>query len=174
MGNPFECLSEEQEQMIAQYVEGAIASVESPDVKHLPQSGVMFPDRLPSEWQTLPDEWDNLMDTVGIVNLHNHDLEKYLEKWLRLLGYAYWVRGVREGQKTILERAASYVKDYIFAHASGSREQKSAVAGSHPLYKKIMDELVKYEERVTMLSGMVYKWEKIEFTISRAISRRSV
>lgn len=173
MGNPFDCITEEQYDLLDQFIQHEFSKIDEPDLSHLENSGILFPDRLPHEWNVLPDEWDALMETQGIIGLHDHELEKYLEKWLRLLGYAYWVRGIREANYHILERCANYVKDYIFAHAQGGREQKAAVAGSHPLYRKVLERLTVADEQLSVLNGMIFKWEKIEFSISRAITNRS-
>jgi hypothetical protein len=173
MSNPFDCLSDEQYDLLDQYIAKEFSKIDEPDLNHLLNSGVLFPNRLPQEWDTLPDEWDTLMETQGIIGLQDHELEKYLEKWLRLLGYAYWVRGIREANHNILERCANYVKDYVFSHAQGGREQKAAVAGSHPLYRTILERLTVANEQLTTLNGMIFKWEKIEFSISRAITNRA-
>lgn len=172
MKNPYAFLTEEQEQMLEEFIENEFKKIDEPNMDHLLQSGVLFPDRIPSHWDKLPDEWDSIMEEKGIVNLADYELEKYLEQWLALIGYAKWVQGVREARLLILQRCADYVKDYLFAHAEGGREQKSAVAGSHPLYKKVLDRLVVAEQQLTELNGMVAKWEKIEFAISRAITNR--
>lgn len=172
MSSPFDCLQDEQYDLLEQFIQTEFAKVDSPNLDHLLQSGVLFPNRLPHEWDTLPDEWDTMMETQGIINLQDHELEKYLERWLRLLGYAYWVRGIREANNNILEKCANYVKDYVFAHASGGREQKAAVAGSHPLYRTVLERLTVASEQLSTLSGMIWKWEKIEFSISRAITSR--
>ncbi|MEC2266539.1 hypothetical protein ACR6EC_12205 [Bacillus subtilis] len=173
MSNPFECLTDEQYTLLENFIDNEFSKVDEPNLDHLTKSGVLFPDRLPHEWDTLPDEWDRMMENQGIVNLEDHELSKYLEKWLRLLGYAYWVRGIREANFNILERCANYVKDYVFAHAQGGREQKSAVAGSHPLYRTVLERLTVAQEQLFTLNGMIYKWEKIEFSISRAITNRA-
>lgn len=173
MSNPFDCLMDEQYSLLENFIQGEFAKVDDTNLDHLTQSGVLFPDRLPHEWDTLPDEWDRLMETQGIVNLEDFELSKYLEKWLRLLGYAYWVRGIREANYNILDRCANYVKDYVFAHAQGGREQKAAVAGSHPLYRTVLERLTIAQEQLHVLNGMIYKWEKIEFSISRAITNRA-
>ncbi|KZR57910.1 hypothetical protein [Pseudobacillus badius] len=171
--NPFDCLSDEQYTLLDQFIQNEFSKIDEPNLDHLTNAGVLFPDRLPAEWNTLPDEWDNLMEVQGIIGLQDYELEKYLEKWLRLLGYAYWVRGIREANHDILERCANYVKDYVFSHAEGGREQKAAVAGSHPLYRTVLERLTLANEQLTMLNGMIYKWEKIEFSISRAITNRT-
>lgn len=147
--------------------------IDEPNLDHLLKSGVLFPARLPQDWDSLPDAWDQIMEQQGIINLQDHELEKYLEKWLRLLGYAYWVRGIREANFTVLERCAAYVKDYVFSHASGGREQKDAISGSHPLSRVVLERLTIAEQQLTELKGMIWKWEKIEFAISRAITSRS-
>jgi len=172
--NPYLCINEEQYRLLGAYIDKEFKKIDEPNLSHLTSAGVLFPDRLPAGWDTLPDEWDNIMEVQGIIGLQDYELEKYLEKWLRLLGYAYWVRGIREANQNILERCANYVKDYVFAHSEGGREQKAAVAGSHPLYLEVLDRLSVANEQLHQLNGMVYKWEKIEFSISRAISSRSV
>lgn len=174
MTNPFDCLSDEQYDLLDQYIQQELNKIDTPNLDHLTSAGVLFPDRLPHEWDTLPDEWDTLMEVQGIVGLQDHELEKYLEKWLRLLGYAYWVRGIREANFAILEKCASYIKDYVFSHAAGGREQKAAVAGSHPLHRIVLERLTISEEQLNVLKGMIFKWEKIEFSISRAITSRSM
>lgn len=171
--DPYSCISNEEWQLLDQYIEMQFQKVDEPDLSHLEQAGVLFPNRLPEGWDTLPDLWDDLMEEKGIVGLQDYELEEYLEKWLRLLGYAYWVRGIRDAQVNILQRTADYVKDYIFSHAEGGRELRAAVSGSHPLYKKVLDRLSEYSEKLTTLNGMIWKWEKIEFSISRTISNRS-
>lgn len=173
MSNPFDCLRDEQYDLLEQYINMEFSKIDEPDLDHLLKSGVLFPARLPHEWDTLPDEWDTMMETQGIVNLQDHELEKYLEKWLRLLGYAYWVRGIREANFSVLDRCANYVKDYVFSHAQGGREQKAAVAGSHPLYRTVLEKLTVSEQQLSELRGMIFKWEKIEFSISRAITSRT-
>lgn len=172
-GNPFNCLVDEQYDLLERFIDNEFSKVDEPNLDHLTNAGILFPDRLPNGWDTLPDEWDNMMEVQGIINLQDHELEKYLEKWLRLLGYAYWVRGIREANYNILDRCANYVKDYVFSHAKGGREQKAAVAGSHPLYKRVLEKLTVAEEQLSSLNGMIYKWEKIEFSISRAITSRT-
>lgn len=171
--DPFNCLTDEQYRMLEEFIDNEFKKIDEPNLNHLINAGILFPDKLPHEWNTLPDEWDYKMETMGIINLHDHELEKYLEKWLRLLGHAYWVRGIREANQGILQRCADYVRDYIFAHADGGREQKAAVAGSHPLYKKVLDRLTVASEQLSILNGIIYKWEKIEFSISRAITNRT-
>lgn len=173
MNNPFDCLSDEQYDLLDQFIQNEFAKLDDPDLSHLTGAGVLFPDRLPIGWDTLPDEWDNMMEVKGIIGLEDFELEKYLEQWLRLLGYAYWVRGIREANLGILERCANYVKDYVFAHAQGGREQKASVAGSHPLYRTVLERLTVASERLSTLNGMIFKWEKIEFSISRTITSRS-
>lgn len=138
----------------------------------LVEAGFLFPTQAPSIAETLPDEWDALMDDKGIMGLNETQLETYLERWLRLLGHAYWVHGVWNDRVTVLERLANYVKDYVFAHAEGSREQKGAVAGSHPLYIEVVERLSEWERKRDELYGLIRKWEKIEFTISRTITNR--
>lgn len=170
--NPFDCLDDDRYNLLVTYIENEFKKIDEPDLSHLTSAGVLFPDRLPLGWDVLPDEWDRLMEMQGIVGLQDHELEKYLEQWLRLLGYAYWVRGIREANFTILERCSNYVKDYIFAHAEGGREQKAAVAGSHPLYREVLERLTVAEEQLYSLKGMIFKWEKIEFSISRSITNR--
>jgi hypothetical protein len=172
VSNPFLCLSEEQEELLINLIENEFSKIDEPDMQHLLDSGILFPDRTPKDWDTLPDEWDAIMEEKGIINLHDHELEKYLSKWLALLGHAYWVRGIWEARKNILQRCADYVKDYVFVHAQGGREQKAAVAGSHPLYRMVLERLTVAEQRLTELQGIIYKWEKIEFSISRAITNR--
>lgn len=171
--NPFSCLSQEQENALYSFVESEFSKIDEPNMNHLLESGILFPDRTPSEWDTLPDEWETLMEQQGIVNLQDHELEKYLEKWLRLLGHAYWVRGIRESRLSTLERCSNYIKDYVFAHSEGGREQKAAVAGSHQLYRTVLERLTVAQSQLHELNGMIWKWEKIEFSISRAITSRS-
>jgi hypothetical protein len=138
----------------------------------LVDAGFLFPTSKPSIADTLPDEWDALMEEKGIMGLTDVQLETYLEKWLRLLGHAYWVHSVWSDRVTVLQRLADYVKDYIFAHAEGSREQKGAIAGSHPIYLEVMEKLSEWERKRDELYGLIRKWEKIEFTISRTITNR--
>lgn len=170
--DPFNCLTPEEEQALGKYITLTFEKIDDPNLDHLLKSGVLFPDRIPSHWDTLPDEWEEVMETKGIVNLEDYELEKYLEQWLRLIGYAKWVQGVKEARVNLLQNCADYVRDYIFAKAEGGREQKSAVSGSHPLFKIVNDRLTTLKSELYELNGMIYKWEKIEFAISRAITNR--
>lgn len=173
MKNPHLVLTPEQEVALNTYIEYEFKKIDEPNMNYMLQSGLLYPDRTPQEWNVLPDEWDGIMEQKGIINLEDYELEKYLERWNRLIGHAHWVLGIHEARRDLLQRCADYVKDYIFAHADGGREQKAAIAGSHPLYKKVLDRLTLAEQRCTEIKGLVIKWEKIEFSISRAITNRA-
>lgn len=151
----------------------ALSKVENIDISFLGREGILFPDTLPKEWNVLPDEWDRVMEEKGILNLHDHELSVYLERWLRLLGHAYWVRGIKEANILVLERAADHIKDIVFSSASGGREQKAAVAGSNEQFLRVDNALTECKYQLTILNGIIYKWEKIEFSISRTITNRS-
>lgn len=166
-------MSTEETVALEQYIQLQLAKIDEPDMNYMLQSGLLFPNRTPAHWDTLPDEWDTLMEQQGIASLNNVDLEKYLEQWNRLLGHAYWVRGIYQSRQEILSRTADFVKDYIFTRASGGREQKAAVSGSHPLYEDVLNRLMEISARLHEISGLVYRWEKIEFTITRTITSRS-
>jgi len=112
------------------------------------------------------------MEQGGIYTLSDTHLEDYLEKWLRLLGYAYWVQGLWQDRCNALTRCLDFVKDYIFTYASGGREQKSAVAGSHWLTAEILGKLNEAERKLTELNGLIKKWEETKFAISRTITNR--
>lgn len=171
--NHYDCLTPEEYEALDTYIEMQFEKIDHPDMQYMLRHGLLFPDRVPKDWDTLPDEWEEIMETKGIVNLYDYELEKYLEKWLRLLGHAYWVLGIKQARRDLLQRCADYVYNFIFAHASGGREQKAAVAGSHPLYKKVLDRLIDEEKQLSEISGLVRKWEKVEFSISRAITNRA-
>lgn len=146
-------------------------NVEAPN--KLLQAGIVFPAAPPTIYETLPDEWDNLMATTGgITQLQNFQLEDYLEKWTRLLGYAYWLRGCWRDRVDTLERALQYVKDFIHFNSTGGRELRGAEAGSHDVTYFVLDKLNESKRPLNILDGKIERWEKIEFAISRAITNR--
>lgn len=166
-------LSTEQEEHLLDVIDRWFnaGNVDAPN--KLLEAGIVFPAEPPSLYSTLPDDWDNLMaNTGGITQLQNFQLEDYLEKWTRLLGYAYWLRSCWRDRTETLERALQYVKDYIFKESSGGREQRGAEAGSHDVTLTVLDKLNEVKRPLTMLEGKIERWEKIEFAISRAITNR--
>lgn len=158
---------------LQEYINLQFQKIDEPSMDYMLQAGLLFPDRTPSIWNQLPDEWDKVMDERGIIGLEFMELEKYLEQWNRLLGHAYWVRGIYQARQEILSRTYEYTKDYIFTRASGGREQKAAVSGSHELTKLVLDRLTDITAKLSEINGLVYRWEKIEFSITRAITVRS-
>jgi hypothetical protein len=143
-------------------------------LEYLEQAGFMFPTQKPSISDQLPDEWDSLMEQEGgMMRLQSVNLEDYLEKWDRLVGYAKWVRGVWNDRVEALERLHNYVKDYIFTRVEGgSRELRGAVAGSHPITLEVLEQLNEWSRKRNVLDGLIYKWEGIKFSISRTITNR--
>lgn len=172
MANPLNCLSPEQEDYLIGKVKEWYEVMNETAPQQLLDAGFLFPDKPPSIWDTLPDEWDNLMEQGGIYTLGEAHLEEYLEKWNRLLGYAYWVQGLWSDRFNVLTRCKEFIKDYVFAHADGGREQKASVAGSHWLTAEILSKLTESERKLTELNGLIRKWEKVEFSISRTITNR--
>jgi hypothetical protein len=172
MSSPHNCLTAEQENYLIEKVREWFEIMNEAAPQQLLDAGFLFPNKPPSIWETLPDEWDALMEQGGIYTLSDTHLEEYLEKWLRLLGYAYWVQGLWNDRYNALMRCLEFVKDYIFAHADGGREQKAAVAGSHWLTAEILGRVNEAERKLTELNGLIRKWEKIEFSISRTITSR--
>ncbi|ALA07230.1 hypothetical protein SECTIM467_106 [Brevibacillus phage SecTim467] len=166
-------LGYEQEQRLYQIVERWFDDGNAQAPSKLLDAGIVFPVAPPKIYETLPDEWDALMDNAGgITRLQNFQLEDYLEKWTRLLGYAYWLRGVWRDRVDTLERALQYVKDYIFKEVDGGRELRGAEAGSHDVTLYVLDKLNEAKRPLNMLEGKIERWEKIEFAISRAITNR--
>lgn len=172
MPNPLDCITPEQEDYLIGKVKEWFDVMNETAPQQLLDAGFLFPNQPPANWETLPDEWDGLMEQGGIYTLTDVNLEEYLEKWLRLLGYAYWVQGLWTDRFNALTRCKEFVKDYVFAHAEGGREQKAAVAGAHWLVAEILSKLTEAERKLTELNGLIRKWEKIEFTISRTITSR--
>lgn len=162
----------EEIQALQEYVEAKFRLIDEPDMQYMLQSGLLFPNRTPDIWDKLPDEWDTLMEQRGISSLSNTDLEQYLEKWNRLLGHAYWVRGIYQSRQEILSRTYDYVKDYIFTRAAGGREQKAAVSGSHEISEMVLQRVMEISAKLHQIGGLIYRWEKIEFTITRTITLR--
>lgn len=173
MASPLNCLSVEQEDYLLEKVGEWFTAMNDKAPQQLLDAGFLFPNQPPSIWETLPDEWDALMEQGGIYTLSSTNLEEYLEKWLRLLGYAYWVQGLWNDRFNVLTRCKEFIKDYVFAHADGGREQKAAVAGAHWLTAEILGKLTEAERKLTELNGLIRKWEKIEFSISRTITSRN-
>jgi hypothetical protein len=173
MATPLNVLSQEQEDYLQGKVHEWFDVMNETAPQQLLDAGFLFPNQPPSIWDSLPDEWDALMAQGGIYTLDDVHLENYLEKWLRLLGYAYWVQGLWNDRFNVLTRCKEFIKDYVFAHADGGREQKAAVAGSHWLTAEILGKLTESERKLTELNGLTRKWEKIEFSISRTITSRS-
>lgn len=163
----------DEHKLLQEYIQLQFDKIDTPDMDYMLKSGLLFPDRTPSIWNILPDEWDAVMEEKGMIGLTPVELEKYLEQWNRLLGHAYWVRGIYQSRLEILTRTCDYVKDYIFSKASGGREQKAAISGSHDLTKLVNDRLIEATARLSAINGLVFKWEKIEFTITRTITIRS-
>lgn len=172
MSNPYECLTAEQEQYLIDKVREWYEVMNESTPQSLLNAGFLFPDKPPSIWNTLPDEWDELMEQGGIYTLSDTKLEEYLEKWNRLLGYAYWVQGLWTDRVDVLTRCVEFVKDYIFANADGGREQKAAVAGSHWITAEMLSKLTEADRKLKELNGLIRRWEKIEFSISRTITNR--
>lgn len=172
MANPLECLSYEQEEYLRGKVDEWFDAMNKVAPQQLLDAGFLFPNKPPEIWNSLPDEWDDLMDQGGIYNLSDVKLEEYLEKWLRLLGYAYWVQGLWNDRYQTLLRCQNFIKDYIFAHSDGGREQKAAVSGAHWITTEVTTKLNESERKLNELGGLVRKWEKIEFAISRTITSR--
>lgn len=168
-----EILTPEQISTLKAYIHKVLDEDEHGVISSFERAGLLFPTKKPDISDTLPDEWDRLMEEGGIRRLTDIQLEEYLEKWLRLLGYAYWVQGVWQDRVNVLERLLELVKDYIFAAAPGGREQKAAIAGSHPLTQEVLEKLIYWQRRLDRLNGLIKKWEKIEFAISRVITLRS-
>lgn len=169
---PYSAISKEQEDYLLGLVDNWLHEMDKSTPRQLLSAGFLYPEGPPSIWDKLPDEWDELMDRGGITTLTDASLEEYLERWGRLLGHAYWVQGLWEDRFNVLTRAYEYVKDFIFSHASGGREQKDAVAGSHPITLQVLDMLIEAERKKTELNGLIKKWDKTEFSISRAITNR--
>lgn len=172
MSDPLDCLTPEQEKYLLSKVKEWFDIMNDTAPQQLLNAGFLFPDKPPSNWQTLPDEWENLMEQGGIYTLSDTHLEEYLEKWSRLLGYAYWVQGLWTDRYNVLVRCRDFIKDFIFAHADGGREQKAAVAGSHWITAEILGKLTEAERKLTELNGLIRKWEEIKFSISRTITNR--
>ena len=172
MVGPLNCLTQEQEQYLIDKVREWYEAMNERAPQQLVEAGFLFPTKPPSIWETLPDEWDALMEQGGIYTLSNTHLEEYLEKWNRLLGYAYWVQGLWQDRVNVLIRCVTFIKDYIFAHADGGREQKAAVAGSHWLTAEMLGKLTEAERKLTELNGLIRKWEETKFSLSRTITNR--
>lgn len=172
VANPFGCLTQEQEQHLLDAIEAWYGQKNESVPQALYDAGFDFPSERPDIWDKLPEAWGEMMAAKGITAVTDSELEDFLEKWLRLLGYAYWVEGIWTDRFNAITRAANYIKDYIFAHAQGGREQKAAVAGAHPIYLTALHEVNDAERKLTELRGLIRHWEKIEFTISRTITNR--
>ncbi|QNR70362.1 hypothetical protein IAQ67_28825 (plasmid) [Paenibacillus peoriae] len=172
MVNPLNCLTGEQEGYLLGKVKEWFDAMNDTAPQQLLDAGFLFPTKPPEIWTTLPDEWDEMMDQGGIYNLMDKSLEEYLEKWLRLLGYAYWVQGLWNDRYQTLTRCRDFIKDYVFAHSDGGREQKAAVSGAHWITAEVTGKLNEAERKLTELNGLIRKWEKIEFSISRSITSR--
>jgi hypothetical protein len=166
-------INHEQEERLYAIIERWFDNGNSEAPQKLLDAGIVFPAAPPTIYETLPDEWDNLMaNTGGITQLQNFQLEDFLEKWTRLLGYAYWLRGVWRDRTDTLERALTYVKDFIFKESEGGRELRGAEAGAHEVTLYVLDKLNEHKRPLNMLEGKIERWEKIEFAISRAITNR--
>lgn len=167
-------LTPEKEQWLYSIIERWFDKGNEEAPQKLLDAGIIFPAKPPSIYETLPDEWDELMErTGGITQLTNHQLEDYLEKWTRLLGYAYWLRGVWRDRVDTLERALQFVKDFIFKESDGGRELRGAEAGAHDVTLYVLDKLNEAKRPLNILEGKIERWEKIEFAISRAITNRT-
>lgn len=167
-------LNQEQEDRLYSIVDRWFDKGNEEAPQKLLDAGIMFPVAPPTIYETLPDEWDNLMaNTGGITQLQNFQLEDFLEKWTRLLGYAYWLRGCWRDRVDTLDRSLNYVKDYIFKESDGGRELRGAEAGAHDVTLYVLDKLNESKRPLNMLEGKIERWEKIEFAISRAITNRS-
>jgi len=165
-------LSKEEEDYLIDKIQQWFEVMNDQTPQQLVNAGFLFPTQPPAIWETLPDEWDNLMDNGGIYNLSGVQIEEYLEKWNRLLGYAYWVHALWGDRLNALSRCLEFVKDYVFAKAEGGREQKAAIAGSYWLTAEVIGKVNEAERKHTELGGLIRKWEKIDFSISRTITSR--
>lgn len=158
---------------LEQYIEIQFNKVDEPNLDYMGRSGLLFPNRTPQFWDTFPDEWDDAIEQRGINSMTSTDLESYLSKWNVLLGHAYWVRGIYQSRQEILQRTHTYVADYVFSRASGGREQKAAISGSHPLTAIVLERLTEVNRQLFEIGGLIHRWEQANFIITRTITLRS-
>lgn len=166
-------LTTEEYSSLERYIELQFKKIDEPDLSYMDRSGLLFPNRTPAFWDTFPDEWDDVIEQRGINSMMDTDLEMYLSKWNVLLGHAYWIRGVYQSRQEILQRAYSYVSNFVFAKASGGREQKAAIAGSHPLALEVEERLSNVNRQLFEMGGLIHKWEQANFIITRTITLRA-
>jgi hypothetical protein len=167
-----EALTQDQYLELRGIVDKWFTSLNQTLLEEQEKAGILYPTSKPNS--SIVDEWSDLLDNKPISSLTDTQLENYLEKWSKLIGYSYWVENYYLDRVNTLTRCREFVRNkvYVYSKSLGGREIVDAYAESHQLVEEITEELNYWSRKLDLLRGSIRDWEKKEFSISRAISNR--